>query len=52
MTLQVGMGRNNFMFYKIRFDSIGKIKTSLYSSPIEDDILEWDLNLDLNWRNK
>ena len=25
---------------KIRFDSIGKIKTSLYSSPIEDEILQ------------
>ena len=25
---------------EIRFDSIGRIKTSLYSSPIEDDILQ------------
>ena len=25
---------------EVRFDSIGRIKTSLYSSPIEDDILQ------------
>ena len=25
---------------EIRFDSVGKIKTSLYSSPIEDEILQ------------
>ena len=25
---------------EIRFDSIGRIKTPLYSSPIEDDILQ------------
>ena len=25
---------------EIRFDSVGKIKTSLYSSPIEDEIMQ------------
>ena len=39
---------NNIHKKEIRFDSIGKIKTSLYSSPIEDEILqEMVLNLDL-----
>ena len=31
---------DNLRKHVIRFDSIGKIKTSLYSSPIEDDILQ------------
>ena len=36
------MIENNDNMHKkeIRFDSIGKIKTSLYSSPIEDEILQ------------
>ena len=48
------MIENNDNLHKkeIRFDSNGKIKTSLYSSPIEDEILqEMGLNLDLSWRN-
>ena len=31
---------NNLHKKEIRFDSTGKIKTSLYSSPIEDEILQ------------
>ena len=32
--------RGDLKTREVRFDSIGRIKTSLYSSPIEDDILQ------------